>query len=66
MIASPEKDITCQLSIRVKVYSTDVCKEDVLKDEEGVMELDKKLVKKLATVADGRHNIRMDYQIIKK
>ena len=67
MTASPEEDTPGQVSIRSKVYSTDVRKDDVLKDEEGGLELSKRLVKQLAAVEDGnKYKIEIDCQIMKK
>ena len=66
MTASPAKDTPGLVSITGKVFSTDICKEDVLKDEEGGLELSKRLVQQLATVEGGKCRIVMDCQIIKK
>ena len=58
--AAPETDTT--IKARRKVYSTDISKEDVLKDPSGILKISKDLTDSMVIMG----YILMDYHIIRK
>ena len=63
MTAAPKGDTT--ITARKKVYSTDMSKEDILKDSSGILKICKDLAESLS-LRDGNLVIYMDYHIIRK
>ena len=60
-------DTPASIAMTGKVYSTDIEKNDVLTDHEGVLDFSDKMALKLGDVlADGAINIRFGYQIMHK
>ena len=61
---SPNNDAPNRLSVTEKIVSADICKDDVFRGGmEGVLELNKSLIRKMVRVEGDETDISMEYEI---